>query len=62
MHNTKISEVMTKNCMTIPAKTLAAEALKIMENHKITSLLIIDHERKPIGVVHMHDLLRAGVA
>lgn len=61
VHTTKISKVMTQNCITIPPKTLAAEALQIMEKHKITSLLVVDHSRIPMGVVHMHDLLRAGV-
>lgn len=61
VHATKISDVMTKNCITIPPKLLAAEALKIMEQHKITSLLVIDEQNIPLGVVHMHDLLRAGV-
>jgi arabinose-5-phosphate isomerase len=60
MHHTKIAQVMTKNCITISKNHLAAEALQIMEQHKITSLVVVE-ECKPIGVVHMHDLLRAGI-
>lgn len=61
IHNTQISTVMTRNPLTIEAKLLAAEALSIMQNHKITSLVVIDEQKHPIGVLHMHDLLRAGV-
>ena len=60
IHTTPIQKVMTKKCITITKNTLAAEALQIMEQHKITSLVIVE-EKKPIGVVHMHDLLRAGI-
>lgn len=62
IHSTQIHEVMTRNCITVNSKILAAEALKIMENRKITSLMVIDDKHFPIGVVHMHDILRAGVA
>ena len=40
---------------------LAAEALGIMENNSITALIVEDDDHHPIGVLHMHDLLRAGV-
>jgi arabinose-5-phosphate isomerase len=56
-----IGEVMTHNCVTIAPRTLAAEALRIMENHKITALVVIDQRKIPLGIIHMHDLLRAGV-
>ncbi|MCB1826907.1 MAG: KpsF/GutQ family sugar-phosphate isomerase [Coxiellaceae bacterium] len=61
IHTTPINQVMTRNCITITSQLLAAEALSIMQNHKVTSLLVINDEKRPIGVVHMHDLLRAGV-
>lgn|SRR3990167_9430104 len=60
IHNTLIKKVMTKKCRTISKNSLAAEALQIMEQHKITSLVVIEN-KTPIGVVHMHDLLRAGI-
>lgn len=60
IHKTVIRDVMTKKCVTISKNNLAAEALQIMEQHKITSLVVVE-ENKPIGVVHMHDLLRAGI-
>lgn len=61
IQKTPIKEVMTKNCKTIFPSTLAAEALLIMENHKITSLLVVDESKKLVGVAHMHDLLNAGL-
>ena len=60
IHQTPIGSVMTKNCLTISKKSLAAEALQIMEQHKITSLVVLENG-EPIGVIHMHDLLRAGI-
>ena len=61
IHQTPIATIMTKKCITISKNMLAAEALQIMEKHKITSLVVVE-ESKPVGVVHMHDLLRAGIA
>lgn len=62
IHNTLIDNVMTPRCKTISLGLLAAEALGIMETHKITALFVVDNNNVPIGAVHMHDLLRAGVA
>lgn len=61
IHTTPISYVMTRHCKTIRLGLLAAQALQIMEQHKITALIVIDDETKPIGVLHMHEILRAGV-
>ena len=52
--------------MTVPGKTvradaLAAEALKLMEDHKISALVVVDDNHMPVGALNMHDLLRAGV-
>ncbi|MCL6268890.1 KpsF/GutQ family sugar-phosphate isomerase [Sansalvadorimonas sp. 2012CJ34-2] len=58
---TSIEEVMTKNCVTISSEILAAEALKIMEDHKISGLICVDEKKRPVGAIHMHDLLKAGV-
>jgi arabinose-5-phosphate isomerase len=62
IRTTPINQVMTTNCKTITANLLAVEALNIMEDYKITALLILDEKKIPIGAIHMHDLLRAGVA
>jgi arabinose-5-phosphate isomerase len=52
---------MTRSPRTIRPQALAAEALAEMNECKITSLFVVDGER-PVGLVHVHDCLRAGVA
>ena len=52
------AEVMTRNPRTIQRDMLAAEALNILERHKITSLVVVDAARTVQGVVHLHDLWR----
>ena len=52
--------LMTAGPKTIAADALAAEAVAIMEHHGITSLFIVE-DRHPVGIIHLHDLLRAGV-
>ncbi|MFI8745365.1 KpsF/GutQ family sugar-phosphate isomerase [Pseudomonas sp. NPDC077186] len=56
-----IDEVMTPHGKTARAEMLAAEALKIMEDHKINALVVVDERDRPVGALNMHDLLRAGV-
>lgn len=56
-----VLDVMSKNPKTITKETLAIDALHLMQNHSITSLIICDNEKKPIGVIHIHDLLSAGI-
>jgi arabinose-5-phosphate isomerase len=56
-----VDDVMTKNPKTIGADLLASEALEILNSSKITALIVTD-AKKPVGIVHLHDLLRAGVA
>ena len=56
-----MEQVMSPNPKTISDAILAAEALTIMESASITALIVEDHSRHPIGVLHMHDILRAGV-
>ena len=51
-------EAMTPNPLTIGRGMLAVEALRIMETHKITSVIVVDAERLVEGVVHLHDLWR----
>jgi arabinose-5-phosphate isomerase len=56
-----IRDLMNRNPKTVSNKAMAAEALKIMEDLKITALIVRDEQQCPVGVLHMHDLLRAGV-
>ena len=57
----QVDDVMTKNPKTISRDLLASEALEILNSSKITALIVTDAQ-KPVGIVHLHDLLRAGVA
>ena len=56
-----IIDVMTRGCKSISADLLAAEAVHLMEENKISALPVTDHQQKVIGALNMHDLLRAGV-
>jgi arabinose-5-phosphate isomerase len=56
-----VDDVMTKNPKTIGRDLLASEALEILNSSKITALIVTD-ANKPVGIVHLHDILRAGVA
>ena len=61
VHKARISEVMTRGGKTARASVLAAEVLKMMEDHKINALLVVDDDNHLVGALNMHDLLRAGV-
>lgn len=54
-------DVMTTNPVTIGPGTLAVEALALLERRKITSVVVIDPERRVEGVLHLHDLWRTGM-
>src|ERR1700687_979287 len=56
-----VDEVMTASPKTVRPDQLASEALQILNSSKITALIVVDKDR-PVGIVHFHDLLRAGVA
>jgi arabinose-5-phosphate isomerase len=55
-----VDDVMTRNPKTIRGETLASEALEILNSSKITALIVTE-ANKPVGIVHLHDILRAGV-
>jgi arabinose-5-phosphate isomerase len=57
-----VSKFMTQPAKQIVADALAAAALKSMEDYQITVLAVIDTEDKLVGVIHLHDLIRAGLA
>ena len=61
LRTTPISMVMTRAPKTIGAEALAVEAAQSMEAHKINALLVIDGERRVVGALNIHDLLRARV-
>lgn len=61
IHTTPINEAMTQYCTKVSAELLAAESVRIMEEKRISALLVVDEENRLIGALNMHDLLRAGV-
>jgi len=54
-------ELASRGVKTVQAGALAERALALMEEHSITSLFIVDAAGQPCGILHLHDLLRAGV-
>jgi arabinose-5-phosphate isomerase len=56
-----VDEIMTRNPKTIARDSLASEALELLNSAKITTLIVTEAGR-PVGIIHLHDLLRAGVA
>ncbi|MDP4527474.1 KpsF/GutQ family sugar-phosphate isomerase [Alkalimonas delamerensis] len=61
IHETPITAVMTRDCITAKPQMLAAEALKLMEQRKINGLAIVNDQQQTVGAMNMHDLLKAGV-
>jgi arabinose-5-phosphate isomerase len=59
--NLPVSEVMTKNPITISQEARAVEALEKMQEKKINQFVVVDNANKVIGVISMHDLIQAGV-
>ena len=57
----RVDEVMTGSPKTVRPDQLASEALELINSSKITTLLVAN-AGKPVGIVHFHDLLRAGIA
>jgi len=57
-----VDSVMSAHPRTIRPHALALEALGLMNAHSITSLFAVDDERQPLGILHIHDCLRAGIA
>ena len=57
-----VKDVMTANPKRITEDAYAASALNLMEKYSITALAVVDDKNTPVGVIHVHDLLRAGVA
>lgn len=65
-NTTDISEYMAKDIMgtnpkTIDSEAMAIDALNTMENNSITQILVTDHTKNYIGVVHLHDLIKEGI-
>lgn len=61
VHETKMKSIMHRDCKVTKPDVLAAEAVRIMEENKITGLLVTDDEGRLVGALNIHDLFRAGV-
>ena len=62
LNSTPIGDLMSTSVKTVTSDMLAAEALRIMEENKISSLAVVDGDSRVTGVVHLLSLLRAGIA
>ncbi|TQE92836.1 MAG: CBS domain-containing protein [Spiribacter salinus] len=54
-------EIATRDPVTVSPDCFASEALALVNARKVQALLVVDDDRRPAGVLHLHDLLRAGV-
>jgi arabinose-5-phosphate isomerase len=61
LRTTRMDQVMSRHAKTLRPSALAAEAVHLMETHRITSLIVVDAYGKIVGALNVHDLLRAGV-
>jgi len=61
VQNTAIGQVMTAHPRTVGGDHLAVEAVKLMEDHHISQILVVDEDSRLIGALNMHDLFRAKV-
>ena len=59
--NAKVDDVMTRSPKTVRPDQLVSETLELLNSMKITALFVVD-AGQPVGIVHIHDLLRAGAA
>ena len=60
--NIKVEDVLTKNAKTISKEELAISAYRLMEEYNIMQIVVVDEQHKPMGMVHLHDLLEAGIS
>jgi arabinose-5-phosphate isomerase len=61
VHSATMSQVMTRGGRVIEPRELATSAAQLMEQHRVTALLVVDSERRLVGALNVHDLMRAGV-
>jgi arabinose-5-phosphate isomerase len=61
LHSATMEQVMTSGCKTANPGMLAAEAVHLLEQHKINALVVVDDNNQLVGALNVHDLFRAGV-
>lgn len=57
----KVDDVIGKSPKTVDQESLAVKAAKMMEDYRVTSLLVVDRQHRPVGIIHLHDIMQAGV-
>ncbi len=62
MSSKVVDDIMTKNPTTVVGQMLAAEVIELINTKRITAVFVVDAQNKPEGLIHIHDLLREGVA
>ncbi|MEM8651882.1 MAG: KpsF/GutQ family sugar-phosphate isomerase [Pseudomonadota bacterium] len=62
LQDLKVDDIMTRNPKTISGEVLAPAAMAVLNDNNISALIVTDDGQKPVGIVHLHDLLRIGVA
>ena len=62
IHSTAISDIMSVESKTINHNCMAAQALTVMEDLSISALVVLDDNKQPCGVAHLHALIKAGIA
>ncbi|MBS0397783.1 MAG: CBS domain-containing protein [Proteobacteria bacterium] len=61
VHRTLMREVMTVQGKSVRPDTMAAEAVNLMQAHRITQLVVVDDANRVCGAINVHDLMRAGI-
>lgn len=61
LHTTRMESAMTRSPRVVHPEQLAADAVNCMQQHRVTALLVVDHQNRLVGALNIHDLLRAGV-
>ena len=61
LRTARMDQVMSRHAKTVRPTTLAAEAVHLMETHRITSMIVVDADERIVGALNVHDLFRAGV-
>ncbi|MFC1569343.1 SIS domain-containing protein [bacterium] len=62
IHDLLAKDVMSSNPITVLEGVLAAKALRVMEDHSINQLIVVNKQNEPVGMIHIHDLLKSGLA
>jgi len=62
IHSLLAKDIMSPEPITVPEGILAAKALRVMEDYSINQLIVVNQDNEPVGMIHIHDLLKSGLA